>query len=493
MYKYMSLSRAARLVGVKRGTLQKRIQAGEIKTFEGELLIEDLLRAYPDADLEDSTMLEHTRKIKDRAVGRIYTDNAVLPSSETLNARVQQLGAELAAIRAQNEHYASLIARLKEKLQQGGSTDNESLGRWLDQQLDPAAAPVQPATSKLVANDTLLRLMTAHVRILPSGHDFFVEGASSLLEAGLRAGLALDYACSNGNCGKCKARLLSGEIEKIRNHDYALSETEKTGNAFLMCCNAAVTDVVIEAVEAHGVEDIPRQQIDTRVRKIEFPNDHVALLHLKTPRTNRLRFLAGQYASLQADGDAQATDVSIASCPCDDMNLHFQIPRNDSPLSQHVFNDLKTGDTLHLQGPAGDFVLDEESFNSLAFICCNTGFAPVKSLIEHAMALDIAENIHLFWITADAEDRYLDNLCRSWDDALDNFYFHPIDSSLANAGEAGAESKNVMDIILQQLEQPAGYDFYIAGNTAIIGTCRASLLERGVAESQLKIDNLNHE
>lgn len=493
----MSLSRAARLVGVKRGTLQKQIQAGEIKTFEGELLIEDLLRAYPDTDLEDSTMLEHTRKIKERAVGRIYTENAVLPSSEVLNARVEQLGTELAQLRQQNEKLGSILQRLQDKLSGADEHNNhpaiEAIRQWLKHELEQPASAMQQASSRLAANDTLLRIMTAHVRILPSGHDFFVEGTASLLEAGLRAGLALDYACSNGNCGRCKARLVSGQVEKIRSHDYVLSEAEKANSEFLMCCNAAVTDVVIEAVEAHGVADIPRQKIDTKVKKIQYPNEHVALLHLKTPRSNRLRFLAGQYASLRHQGAEQAADVSIASCPCDDMNLHFQIPRDDSGFSRHVFGELKSGDVVQLEGPAGDFVLDEDSYNSLAFICCNTGFAPVKSLIEHAMALDIAENIHLFWITADAEDRYLDNLCRSWDDALDNFHFHPVDSSLADAGDSVGESQNVMDHILSHIAQPADYDFYVAGNTAIIGSCRAALLQRGVSEKQLKVDNLNHD
>lgn len=491
MYKYMSLSRAARLVGVKRGTLQKRIRAGEIKTFEGELLIEDLLKAYPDTDLEDSTMLEHTRRIKDNAVGRIYHDAAVLPSSEILSARVENLGMELARIRQQNEFYASLLAQLQNRLEQADTVNAGQLRQWLASELEQVDSS-RPDTSRLQASDTLLRLMTAHVRILPSGHDFFVEGSASLLEAGLRAGLALDYACSNGNCGKCKARLVSGEIEKIRNHDYVLGEAEKANGEFLMCCNAAVTDVVIEAVEASGVEDIPQQSIDTKVKKICFPNENVALLHLKTPRTNRLRFLAGQYACLQAGGK-QPADMSIASCPCDDMNLHFQVPRTDSDFSRHVFNGMKSGEMVQLQGPAGNFVLDENSYNSLVFICCNTGFAPVKSLIEHAMALDVAESIHLFWITADAEDRYLDNLCRSWDDALDNFHFHPLDSSLASAGATGSESQNVMDLILQPLGQPGDYDFYVAGNQAIVGSCRAALLARGVSESQLKIDNLDHE
>ncbi|MCK7580126.1 MAG: 2Fe-2S iron-sulfur cluster-binding protein [Chromatiales bacterium] len=46
-----------------------------------------------------------------------------------------------------------------------------------------------------------MRVMVAHVHLLPSRHEFFVEGSDTLLEAALRAGLALNYGCSNGNCG----------------------------------------------------------------------------------------------------------------------------------------------------------------------------------------------------------------------------------------------------------------------------------------------------
>jgi len=47
MPRLITLSRAARLVGVKRGVLQKRIREGELRTFEGELLLSELLHAYP--------------------------------------------------------------------------------------------------------------------------------------------------------------------------------------------------------------------------------------------------------------------------------------------------------------------------------------------------------------------------------------------------------------------------------------------------------------
>ena len=63
MAKRISLSRAARLVGVKRGVLQQQIRAGELQTFEGEIVLADLLQAYPNAQIEDSSMLERVEQI----------------------------------------------------------------------------------------------------------------------------------------------------------------------------------------------------------------------------------------------------------------------------------------------------------------------------------------------------------------------------------------------------------------------------------------------
>ncbi len=65
-----------------------------------------------------------------------------------------------------------------------------------------------------------------------------------------------------------------------------------------MCCNTAVADLVIEAREAHGAADMPLQTIDARVKSVSPLGDDVRLLHLQTPRSNRLRFLAGQSVSL---------------------------------------------------------------------------------------------------------------------------------------------------------------------------------------------------
>jgi CDP-4-dehydro-6-deoxyglucose reductase len=333
--------------------------------------------------------------------------------------------------------------------------------------------------------------MSAQVHILPSGHKFFAEGNSTLLEAGLSAGLALGYGCSNGNCGKCLARVVSGEVEKTKHHDFHISEQQKARGNMLMCSNTAVTDVVMEATEANNASEIPQQKLNAKVRGVEIVNDDVALVHLKTPRTQRLRFLAGQRVELGGN-ELPAANHSVASCPCDDMHLHFQIPLlGDDPFSAYIFSELKKGDEVLVTGPGGEFVLNEDSPRSLVFIAWHTGFAPIRSLIEHAMALEVAENIHLVWITADKKDRYFDNLCRSWNDALDDFHYVAIDKP-----EHDTEI-NINNIIFNDLKLYLNtlddYDFYIAGTQLLLDNCQQTLLENGIPPSQIALDSITHE
>ena len=306
--------------------------------------------------------------------------------------------------------------------------------------------------------------MPRNIKILPSGRNFPSEGNLTLLEAGLHSGLALGYGCSNGNCGECLAKIVSGEVKQVRHHDYMISEEARNTGHVLMCCNSAVTDIILEAPEAQGSNEIPRQHITAKVRNIKFVNNDVALLHLKTPRTQRLRFLAGQHVQLGGAGMPMATH-SISSCPCDDMNLHFQIPRLKDEFSDFVFNHLKKGSPIDIDGPEGDFVFNESSNRSLVFIAWHTGFAPVGSLIEHVMALEGAHSMHLIWMTHCAKDRYKDNLCRSWQDAFENFHYLPIDADPGDGTINTASTLKLLDIKPADLDN---YDFYVAGNKTFI-------------------------
>ena len=161
---------------------------------------------------------------------------------------------------------------------------------------------------------------------------------------------------------------------------------------------------------------------------------------------------------------ACARQLAVASCPCDDRNLHFFVPRDDEdPLAARLFGGaLAVGDPVTIWGPHGQFSLAEGS-QPLVFAACDTGFAPVKSLIEHALSLDAAPSVSLFWLATRPDGHFLANQCRAWSEALDAFEYTLSTDSDEVAGAlqiAAAMRADLFDIDCA---------FYIAGPQRLRG------------------------
>jgi len=265
MSRLLTLSRAARLVGVRRGVLQQRVKDGELATFEGMIALADLLRAYPDTHVVDDTMLERVEQIKRDAIAKRIREPAPLPDADILAHRVTTLGRELAETTAKLSHFTALIDRLRHRLEAYAAdpdprtrTVSGSLNAWLSEELQ-APLPTPEAPADLVARDMLLRVVAAQVQIIPGDHEFFVMGKDSLLEAGLRAGIPLAYGCSDGSCGRCRARIVAGEIRRIGGEDPSPADSTPDPAGILMCQHAPVSDLEIEAEVVHGpVPSSPR-------------------------------------------------------------------------------------------------------------------------------------------------------------------------------------------------------------------------------------------
>ena len=478
MQQFLSLSRAARLAGVTRGELQKRIREEDVKTFEGKLTVELLLTLYPHIDFDSDPVLERVQKIKTETRPKSHYSDGWIPEPEVLMTRLKQFQHTLVQTKAALNSAELLMQEIVNGLNAALASPEVQLRKEVTRCVSRLEKNAQradrasDARAVLFAKDALLKLVSASIRLLPSGHEFFLKGNDSILDAGLKAGLYLDYGCTGGNCGACKCKVLTGAVRKLRNHDYVISTREQDEGYILACSNTAISDLVIEAREAGMEEELPYQEIRATVRKIEPVGEDLALMHVQTPRTRSLRFKAGQQVRLTAE-NGDHSDLCIASCPCDGRNLQFFIARDAADdFSKIVFNGSLAKQTLLLQGPTGGFVLQEDSTSPVLFISNGKGFAPIKSLVEQAITIDNAESLHLVQLGGNPAGSSLENLCRSWSDSLDNFEY--------TATAPDIDILEVSELVTAAILDTSRIDVYLSGPADWLGTLFEAVQSKGL-------------
>ncbi len=65
-----------------------------------------------------------------------------------------------------------------------------------------------------------------------------------ILTAAMNAGLRLPSSCTQGVCGTCKCRLVSGQVDM--NHAGGIRQREIEQGMILVCCSRPLSDLVIE-------------------------------------------------------------------------------------------------------------------------------------------------------------------------------------------------------------------------------------------------------
>jgi len=320
--------------------------------------------------------------------------------------------------------------------------------------------------------------MSYLITVLPSGRQFEAHGNEVLLEAALRAGLNLTYQCNSGSCGECKVKVLSGEYQRVRHADYPLSEMEKAQNYTLMCSIAAASNMRIEALEAKKGSDIAEQRLTIKSAKLQQRAKHYWELNVRTPRSQTLRFLAGQSVRF-VHNDLRSREIAIASCPCNGMNLQFHLSddEKDDIIQKIIHSELKQWD---IEGPYGDFTFDDDSRRSSVFVAFDTGFAPIKSLVEHALALEKEQSMYLFWVMPKTREHYQSNYCRAWEDAFDGFVYMPM-----NIDFADVEFENLAQRIVARCPSESDIDLYLAGPTLMKKQMRSVFIRRGTPEQRI--------
>ncbi len=321
--------------------------------------------------------------------------------------------------------------------------------------------------------------MSYSVKIEPSGHHFTVEQDESILDAGLRQGVTLPYGCRDGACGACLGKLKSGQVSYPDGPPVALSEEDEKQNMAIFCQAHAQSNLIIESDEVENSRDIQIKTLPCRISELRRLNHDVMLVTLKLPETERMQFMAGQYIDfLLEDGRKRA--FSLANAPHEDKDLELHIRHvENGRFTGQVFGSLKVKDMMRIEGPYGQFFLREDSDRPIIFMAGGTGFAPIKGIIEHALAAGIARPMHLYWGVRKREDLYMHELAQQWSDEHSNIEYRPVLSEAADDDWMGLRG-HVHSAIIADFPDLSGYEIYASGPPVMVYAGRDSFAGQGL-------------
>jgi CDP-4-dehydro-6-deoxyglucose reductase, E3 len=330
--------------------------------------------------------------------------------------------------------------------------------------------------------------MPFQITIQPSGHTFTPEADETILEAALRQGFTLPYGCRNGACGSCKGKVVTGQVDYGDHQPNTLTDEEKAQGLALFCCAKPLSDLTIECREVGVAKDIQIKTIPCRVQKLEKISADVALLSLKLPASERMQFLAGQYIDILLK-DGKRRSFSLANAPHDDETLQLHIRHvAGGTFSEYVFSQMQEKAILRFEGPLGTFFLREDSDKPIIFLATGTGFAPIKSIVEHALHSGTQRPLTLYWGARHLPDIYMYDLPLKWQAAHPNFKFVPVLSQPSPEDNWTGRVGHVQDCVLQDRADVSGVQVYACGSPKMVEDAHKKLVGAGLPDEEFYSD-----
>jgi CDP-4-dehydro-6-deoxyglucose reductase, E3 len=320
--------------------------------------------------------------------------------------------------------------------------------------------------------------MSYQITVQPSGRQFAADVDETLLDAALRQGLTLPYGCKDGACGACKGKVLGGTVNHGKAQEHALKPEEKAAGLALYCCAHAESDLVIECKQLGSVGDIPVKTLPSRIEKLEKLAPDVIELQLRLPANERLQFRAGQYIDILLK-DGKKRSFSLANAPEDDAFLQLHIRHIPGGLfTDQVFSAMKVRDILRFNGPHGSFYLREESTKPMILLAGGTGFAPIKAIVEHAIAQKTKRPIFIYWGAKARPDLYQTALPETWAATHAHVTYVPVLSEPAIDDAWQGRTGLVHQAVMADFPDLADYQVYACGSPIMIDTAKADFLTR---------------
>ena len=194
-----------------------------------------------------------------------------------------------------------------------------------------------------------------------------------------------------------------------------------------------------------------------------------------------LAFHAGQYINVILSDGARRS-FSFASAPHAGSAIELHVRRVEGGrFTPGVFTTLSVGDSLRIEGPLGAFTLREDSSKPILFVAGSTGFAPVKSMLEHAFHTGLTRQIVLYWGVRSRADLYLGELAEQWAREHANFRFVPVLSAQLAQDAWSGRTGLVHEIILADYPDLSAHQVYACGSVQMVQAAQPAFANRGLS------------
>lgn len=226
------------------------------------------------------------------------------------------------------------------------------------------------------------------------------------------------------------------------------------------------------------------REVPFRVADLRMATADVRIVRLAPEDGRPLAFTAGQYACLGFSG-LPCRDYSIASRP-DEAELEFHIRDMGAGASTYAVRGLSVGEVVTVRGPLGSAGLRAEHAGPILAIGGGSGLAPMKSIVETALARGHAAPVHLYVGARTAADLYMIDRFHALAARYPNFRFVPVISE--PGGPTELRTGYVGEAAAADFAGLAGFKAYLAGPPVMVESAIGHLLARGIDAMDIHAD-----
>lgn len=246
---------------------------------------------------------------------------------------------------------------------------------------------------------------------LVGGPGFVADGQDTLLKAALRAGIGFPYECSVGGCGACRFDLVEGEVHTLWADAPGLSARDRQRGKRLACQSVPLGPVTARLrLDPACVPPIRPQRHAATLRRVDEVTHDMRQFSFTT--TGPAQFLAGQYALLQFPTLGMQRAYSMSNLPNSQGEWQFIVRRvAQGRGTSHLFDQLRVGDVLEIDGPYGMAWLRPLQ-RDLLCIAGGSGLAPMLSIARAAapQLQATGRRLHFFFGARSLADRAAQDL-----------------------------------------------------------------------------------